>query len=237
MADEKHIVPRNDENKALREKIESLTKELESVYNTLREFELKIRSHILEEIIEEQELTALYKKIKRDKKLHRLEQKKKGKNYKEISGIKKVNINSEKSPNAQELAEKKKLYREAMFHVHPDKFSLDSENLDRSTEITQKLIEIYQTGSLQELQYFHAHIFSGNALIPVHENSQIQLKKDHYLKKEIEKLEAKIQEAKNRHLYKVITEYENPLTFIDELKEYYNDRLMKLRKRTRKARK
>src|SRR5680860_1114419 len=49
------------------------------------------------------------------------------------------------------------------------------------------------------------------------------------------KLKKLLQLAKTNHTYKVLTEYENPLTFIDELKEYYHDRIYKLKKRTRKA--
>ena len=50
-----------------------------------------------------------------------------------------------------------------------------------------------------------------------------------------ERIEKEISLAKNHSLYKVITEYENPLTFIDELKDYYEDRILKLKKRTRKG--
>jgi len=56
-----------------------------------------------------------------------------------------------------------------------------------------------------------------------------------YLEKEISQLEKQLEQAKRKHTFKVLSEYENPLTFIEELKEYYLDRIFKLRKRTRKA--
>ena len=56
---------------------------------------------------------------------------------------------------------------------------------------------------------------------------------DNYLEQEKERIEKAIHLAKNHHLYKVITEYEDPLTFMVELKDYYEDRILKLKKRTR----
>ena len=60
-------------------------------------------------------------------------------------------------------------------------------------------------------------------------------RKDTYLQNELEQLKNQLENAKIQHTYKVLMEYENPLTFIDELKEYYTDRIFKLKKRTRKA--
>jgi hypothetical protein len=58
---------------------------------------------------------------------------------------------------------------------------------------------------------------------------------DNYLQQEKERLEKEIDLAKNHELFKVITEYKNPLTFVDELKEYYEGRISQLKKRTRKG--
>ncbi len=52
-----------------------------------------------------------------------------------------------------------------MLHAHPDKFSLDHEKIELATEVTTQLIELYKNGELKELQDFHLHIMSGNALI------------------------------------------------------------------------
>jgi hypothetical protein len=67
------------------------------------------------------------------------------------------------------------------------------------------------------------------------EFSEKNTKEDFYLQNELTKLEKQLQVAKTKLTYIVLTEYENPLTFIDELKEYYQDRIFKLKKRTRKA--
>ena len=146
-----------------------------------------------------------------------------------------INKNSENATSNGDLKEKKRLYREAMLFVHPDKFSMHNEKIDLATEVTTKLIEIYQTGNLAELQIFHTYIFSGNAMMQFPEFSEKASKEDAYLQNQLLKLEKQLKVAKTKLTYKVLTEYENPLIFIDELKEYYKDRIFKLKKRTRKA--
>ncbi len=111
---------------------------------------------------------------------------------------------------------------------------MQTDKLDLATEITTQLIEIYRSGDLAALKAYHAHIFSGNTLIKPHEKQEPLKDPDlTYLKMELKKLREELAAAKNRHTYKVLTEYENPMSFLDELKAYYKDRLMKLRKRTR----
>lgn len=217
---------------SLKKEIDTLQKELEDLNKKIYDFETILRSHLVDEIIEEQELTVRYKKIKREKKEKRLEQKRKGKNYKKFTGLKKTS-NTKKAENKENEQEKKRLYKEALLYVHPDTFSLKEEKIDVSTELTSKLIEVYQTGSLQELKNFHTYIFSGDALGLSIDNTSIKKNDMAYLKQQKETLEKRIREAKDKHTYKVLHEYENPLTFINELKMYYNDRLVKLRKRTR----
>lgn len=221
----------------LKAKIILLQKELNDIEQKTTAFEAILRSHLTNELIEEQELTVLYKKVQLAKKERRFAQKKKGKNFKEVDGLKVIIKNSENATSINDQKEKKRLYREAMLFVHPDKFSMHHEKIDLATEVTTKLIEIYQTGSLSELQIFHTHIFSGNAMLQFPINSEINATStaDSYLQNELLKLEKQLQAAKNKLTYKVLTEYENPLTFIDELKEYYQDRIFKLKKRTRKA--
>lgn len=236
----KHF-PEHIDQTQLNDEITKLKNEIDHVEKDVNDFILKIRSHIMNELIEVQELTVLYKKLKKAKKEKRFEQKKKGKHYQEPTGLKtiqKTEISSQE--NKEEQTEKKRLYREAMLYVHPDKFSIqdgseDSEDL--ATEITSKLIEIYQTGSLAELKAYHAHIFNGNINLLINENKVITNTENQYdyLISQIEKLKKQLEEVKNSQLYKVLTEYKNPLTFLNELKEYYTDRVMKLRKRTRKA--
>ena len=237
----KNTLPVSNDNEQeqllLKANINLLQKELNDIDLKTTAFEAILRSHLTDELIEEQELTVLYKKVQLAKKEKRFAQKKKGKNFKDLEGLKLIAINTTKSASEDDQKEKKRLYREAMLFVHPDKFSMHDEKIDLATEVTTKLIEIYQSGNLAELQIFHTHIFSGNAMMHFPENSEkiSNNKEDSYLQNEVEKLEKQLQIAKTKHTYKVLTEYENPLTFIDELKEYYQDRIFKLKKRTRKA--
>ena len=199
-------------------------------------FEKILRSHLIDEIIEVQELTSLYKEIKVAKKEQRLVQKQKGKNYKASNSLKLTPKKTNSAQNKAEKKELKRLYREAILHVHPDKFNLNDEQSDLSTEITTQLIEIYQKGNLNELQAFHTQIFTGQTNISFSELPNIKTsEKDNnmYLKLQLQKLNDQITSAKNRHTYQVLTEYEDPMNFVDELKTYYMDRIVKLKKRTR----
>jgi hypothetical protein len=221
----------------LKEELFVLQEELATLEQQITSFETSLRAALAEEIIEEQELTVLYKQLKQAKKQKRLEQKKRGKNYKEPTGVKISRKEKEDPSTPENDAELKRLYREAMLNVHPDKFNLEEEYQELATEITSKLIDIYKSGDLEELQSFHTHIMSGNALGKVIDpilTSQL-VNKDSYLLKEIQKVKDSITKIRNKHTYKVLTEYENPLSFIDELKTYYKDRISKLKKRTRKA--
>jgi len=221
----------------LREEIQTFQEELEEIQQETRTFEALLHTHISDLIVEEQELFILYKQIKKAKKVKRLTQKKQGKNYKEPKGLQ---IISEKKKNgipSEEQQEKKRLYREAILHVHPDKFSMNEKETEIATEITTRLIEIYKTESLETLQAYHTHIFKGNTGINLDKvASTIKiLPKDNYLQQEKERIEKAVNLAKEHHLYKVITEYEDPLVFMQELKNYYKDRIGKLKKRTRKG--
>lgn len=220
----------------LKEEVESLQKELELIEQKTNAFETILRSKLDDELIEVQELRILYKKQKQAKKKKRQEQKRRGKNYQEPIGIKISNKKQNSKPSSEDTKEVKRLYREAMLHVHPDKFSMDEEKIDLATELTSKLINIYQSGNLLELKVIHRHIISGNAINQTQETTSSKTKisnSDIYLKREKEKLKALLFAAKNKHSYKVLTEYPDPLTFIDELKIFYSDKIEKLRRRTR----
>ena len=225
------------DQKRLREQIQILQDELEEIQKETRAFEALLHAHIGDLIVEEQELFILYKQIKKAKKAKRLKQKKRGKNYKEPKGLQ---IISEKKKNVihpEEQQEKKRLYREAILHIHPDKFSMNEKETEIATEVTSRLIEIYKTEDLETLQAYHAHIFKGNSGINLDDvASKIKISsKDNYLQQEKERIEKAINLARNYHLYKAITDYEDPMTFIFIVKDYYEDRILKLKKRTRKG--
>ena len=114
---------------------------------------------------------------------------------------------------------------------------MNKKQTDIATELTSRLIEIYKTKSLETLQAYHTHIFRGNTEINLDDvAAKVKvLPQDNYLQQEKERIEKAINLAKNYHLYKVISEYADPLVFVDELKDYYEDRILKLKKRTRKG--
>ncbi len=231
-------IDRTDQ-KRLREEIQTSQEELDKIHEKINAFEALIHAHLSDLIVEEQELFVLYKQIKKAKKANRLAQKKRGKNYKEPKGLQ-IIFEQEKKVIPSELEEqkeKKRLYREAILHVHPDKFSMNENETDIATEITTRLIEIYKTGSLETLKAYHTHIFKGNTDINLGEvSSTITISpKDNYLQQEKERIEKAIRLAKKNQLYKVVTEYKDPMVFMEELKDYYEDRIIKLRKRTRKG--
>jgi len=223
---------------SIQAQIQALKEELQIIEQETSVFEAKLRAILIDMIIEEQELSDLYRRMQKAKKAKRLEQKKRGKNYKEPIGLKAIPKRKIISTESKEIEkEKKRLYREAMLKVHPDKFSMNEDKVDLATEITSKLIQIYKTGSLTDLQHFYTHILSGNTLDQTSEvnfsNSKTTVE-DAYLKQEKEELERKLTMASNRQTYRVLKDYENPMLFAEELKAYYTDRLFKLRKRTRK---
>lgn len=227
----------NPEPDALQVRLDSLVLELGTIQQKTSSFENMLRTALENYIIEVQELTVLYKQQKAVKKERRLKQKKRGKNYKEVEGLQTVPTQKNASTDPTEQRERKRLYREAMLHVHPDKFSMQEDKLDLATAVTTKLIEIYTSGDLETLKAYHAHIFHGNDILLGNTvfPKEGSLPKNRYLEMEIEKMEKLLVEAKNRHTYKVLMEYGNPMTFLEELKAYYEDRVFKLRKRTRKG--
>jgi len=225
------------DRQTLLDQIQMLEQELGEIQGEIQAFEALLRSHIGHLIVEAQELFVLYKQIKKAKKAKRLEQKKRGKNYKEPKSLLVVPKKKKSDVIPEEQKERKRLYREAILHVHPDKFSINENETEIATEVTSRLIEIYKMGSLETLQAYHAHIFKGNTKILLGDDaSKITVSsKGDYLQQEKERLENAVDSAKNNHLYTVIIEYENPLMFVDELKVYYNHRIAQLKKRTRKG--
>ncbi|WP_028890108.1 hypothetical protein [Tenacibaculum ovolyticum] len=218
----------------LKERIVYLKNEISQIENRLFPFEQSLRNAISDLLVEERELTTLYKNQKKAKKEKRLAQKKKGKNYVASTGLKVIDKSASLS-DASNQQEKKRLYKEAMFHVHPDKFSLKENEQELATDITTKLIEIYKTGTLEELQAYHAHIFSGNTSIVLKNSSKQKnsIDTNAYLKNEITTLEYQLENLVSSHTYTVLTSYTQPMLFVNELVAYYSDRIFKLKKRTR----
>ncbi|WP_430409537.1 hypothetical protein [Kordia sp.] len=237
MSDENFPIATNIDTIDLQLQLEQLQKEFAVAEQKVHEFEILLYKHLGDEIIEVQELTLIYKELKRNKKQKRQLQKQRGKNYVQPKGLKVVEETSSKESIEDDSHERKRLYREAMFHVHPDKFSINSTEIELATEVTTKLVQVYQEGDLKALKAYHAHIFSNVSLSALTKttNVQIQANPQTHLLAEIETISEQLSQLKNKSTYIVLETYENPYVFIDELKAYYKDRLAKLRKRTRKA--
>lgn len=210
--------------------------ELASILQRIATIETLLRSHLINEIIEEQELSVLYKQKQRTKKESRLEQKRRGKNYKEPTLPKRLQ-SLQPASSHDDTALRKRLYREAMVQVHPDKYANHADTVNIASEVTVRLIDLYRNGTLSELQDYYSYIMSGTALVP----HKLKISDDHethdpeaYLKSEISRIDKMIAETKERHLYKVLEQYPDPMVYLSELKLFYQDRIAKLRKRTRK---
>lgn len=236
MSEENLPIQTNLEAIDLKLQLEQLQKEYDAMEQKVQALKDLIHSHLTNEIVEVQELTVLYKELKSAKKQQRLQQKQRGKNYIAPKGLRVVSKPSNHE-NVSHSTEKKRLYREAMLHVHPDTFSMQPEQTELATEVTAKLIQVYNEGDLKALQAYHAHIFSDASLTQLTANASVAIHASgtSHIISEINALKIQLDALKNSFLYKVLTEYENPYTFVDELKVYYKDRLVKLRKRTRKA--
>lgn len=237
MSEEKLPITTNLDTIDLKIQLEQLQKEFTSITQKVSEFETLLYRHLGDQIVEVQELTILYKELKRAKKQKRQLQKQRGKNYTPPKSLKVVNTTTQETPKEEHSQEKKRLYREAMLHVHPDKFSLNPTETELATQVTTKLIQIYKEGDLKTLQAYHAHIFSDASLTSLTGNTNVQLQADAqaHLLSEIKTIKEELDQLKNKSTYKVLMTYDNPYTFVDELKLYYSDRIEKLRKRTRKA--
>jgi hypothetical protein len=234
------LQPQNSEIESLEKEIAALEAELSRVEFTINTFESHLRAKLQIQILRIRELTELYKKKKSSKKAKRLEQKKKGKNYKEPQGLKKVSVakTSKGKLSTSDQQELKRLYKEAIVQVHPDKFvNAEEEKSTKATELTSQLNALYERGDLDELSDFHEHIISGNAMshIPFQASSIVDGEAMVvFLQKKKEELRQSLQEIKTSRLYEVVNTYSEPDAFVDELRSQFDERIKVLEKRTRK---
>jgi hypothetical protein len=219
--------------------IASLEKELKDIELRIRALESQIQARYHSEIVRIRELAKVYKKQKLAKKEKRLEQKKRGKNYKQPTGLKKSNNTEHVSstPDSDSEKELKRLYREAVMHVHPDKFVNHTDEIGkRSQNLTIELIDIYQSGDLEALKTIYHHIMSGNAMLNDQNDKKIvpdpQAMRDYLIKKR-DDLTAALNETKTSRIYEVLSTYDDPRKFIDELAVQLLLRIEQLKRRTR----
>jgi superfamily II RNA helicase len=233
--------PTEESLRALEQEIASGEAELQQLQGRMRALQAQIHHRYHGEIERIRELSELHKAQQRAKKDKRREQKKRGKNYREPTGVlnTKAASLSVQSPGATEATERKKLYREAIVQVHPDKFVNQSSSMNaRSEELTIALIDIYQSGNLDKLRLMHRLIMSGNALTPG-EEGKAGGGDPHavhcYLVGKRDELREALANARQSRIYEVLTTYSDPLTFLDELSAQFTLRIQQLERRTRRG--
>lgn len=232
----------NEESiRSLEKQIASLQEQLSIADSQVRTLKTQIQARYHNEIRRINELYSLYKNQKRLKKEKRTEQKKRGKNYKEPIGLKtgapeKPAISTSTQTSSHEL---KKLYREAVLQVHPDKYVNHSDQVSkRSLELTIHLIDLYQSGNLNKLKQIHHHIMSGNAMAVSNDTAATATAPDpaamkEYLLNRISTLTDKLTEVKSSCFYNVLSTCDNPAEFIDNMDAQFHIRIKQLERRTR----
>lgn len=223
----------------LKQKIARLEQEKSDTEKQINQFQSLIRSQLHHEIEQVSALTELYKQHKKAKKEKRLEQKRNGKNY--VAPKPEV-LKPEKAPIAvndpETQSSLKKLYKEAVILVHPDKVDdqNETEKIKQASDLTAQLNNIYKSGDLEELSYFYHHVIlsktqqnTGSAYSNPTNTQDILLQKKKRLSKSIYDLQ-------QSYIYHVLSNYENPNDFLVELKHHFSDKIQKLKKRTRKLR-
>lgn len=223
----------------LEQEIAVLEVELLELEASINAFQTQIRSALSAQIKRIQELTALYKYQKHAKKIKRSEQKKRGKNYKEPLGLKLINSSIKEAypVSADQQKELKRLYKEAIVQIHPDKFvDADDELNERATAITVQLNEFYKNGDLEELNRLHEHIISGNALtyIPDQPESINDLQTMMlFLQQKKQKLQKLLHEIKSSAIYDLWLGRKDIPQLTAELKMQFEERIAVLQKRTK----
>jgi hypothetical protein len=223
----------------LEQEIASFEEELNVAESKVRSIKSQIQARYDNEIKRIHELYSLYKNQKRQKKEKRLEQKKRGKNYKEPAGLKKVSketsANSTESPDTSH--ELKRLYREAVVQVHPDKFINHPVQISkRSLELTIQLIDIYQSGDLEKLKQAHRHIMSGNAMAGSQDNTSkvpdpVAMKE--FLVQKRDALVSELNQVKSSYFYQIFSTSDNISDIIDSMASQFHLRIQQLERRTR----
>lgn len=239
---EEYKAPSKDQISLLEDDIARLEMQMLQIEGTLNAFENQIRGVLKVQILRIRDLTELYKNQKRVKKAKRLEQKRKGKNYRQAEGLKVVNkpfpLQLTKDINAQK--ELKRLYKEAIVLVHPDKFVNELRGIgERANQLTVQLNQLYDSGNLDELSQFHEHIISGNAMAYQPQMREIVVDTKallNYLRNRKEDLATALEQTKQSPTYEVLSTYQDPLIFIEELRLQFDHRIRQLEKRTRRAR-
>lgn len=239
---EKNGVANYEKLKKLEREINLLEAELQDAERKINAFEAIIRHHLQPQISRLRELTELYKNHKKAKKEKRLDQKRRGKNFQSAKGI--IKTHPKPAPgqadrNPGDGEEIKRLYKEAIVLVHPDKFyGSEATIAEQAHNFTVQLNGLYRSGDLEGLSRFHEHIIKGNAM-------SYQPRKTNYipdpgamaeyLKHKKKELLIALEGARGSAVFQVLITYKDPHNFIDELRQEFIRKIQQFEKRTRKA--
>jgi hypothetical protein len=228
-----HPVPHTDPSAdGLEQEVLRLEAALQQAEATLNAFEQSVRVRLGEQIRQIRTLTDLYKAQKSAKKEKRREQKRRGKNYKEPQGVLKVK-GKPAVEDRDDPAELKRLYREAVVQVHPDKFPEASEEEGRqAAALTTHLNELYERGDLEALRDFHEHILGDQPLRHTAYEAGNTTRNFLLLKKE--QLAGALEALLQSQSYLLAIEPDRE-KLMDELREQFDQRIAQLKKRTRKS--
>jgi hypothetical protein len=214
----------------LEQEVLRLEAELQQAEATLNAFEQTVRAQLGGQIRQMRALTDVYKAQKAAKKEMRREQKRRGKNYQEPQGLLKAR-REEEELDSDDPAELKRLYREAIVQVHPDKFPAASESEGRqAAALTTHLNALYERGDLDALRDFHEHILGEQ---PLRHTPYVAGNATHnFLLRKKEQLASALDELLQSQSYQLaITPDRGEL--MDELREQFEQRIVQLKKRTR----
>lgn len=228
-----HPVPASDlpGDGLLEQEVLRLEAELQQAEATLNAFEQTVRTQLGEQIRQMRVLTDLYKAQKAAKKDKRREQKRRGKNYQEPQGLLKATRREEEELESDDPAELKRLYREAIVQVHPDKFPEASEAEGRqAAALTTHLNALYERGDVEALRDFHEHILGEH---PLRHTAYVAGNATHnFLLRKKEQLAVALEELLQSQSYQLAITPDRA-ELIDELREQFAQRIVLLKKRTR----
>lgn len=216
----------------LEQEVLRLEAELQQAEATLNAFEQTVRAQLGAQIRQMRTLTDIYKEQKAVKKEKRREQKRRGKNYTEPQGLLKPKGRSEEDAVVNDdPAELKRLYREAVVQVHPDKFPAASEEEGRqAAALTTHLNALYERGDLDALRDFHEHILGDQPLrhTPYVAGNATR----NFLLHKQQQLAAALEALLHSETYQLALKPDRA-TLMDELREQFEQRIVQLKRRTR----
>ncbi|WMJ72127.1 hypothetical protein RCC89_02930 [Cytophagaceae bacterium ABcell3] len=216
---------------ALQKEIALLTQELKKVQKQLAPLENEVHNRLHKEIERVQELTNIYKKQQEQTKTEQPEQEQNNPQPNDKKASKKATF----ILNEEEKKVLKRIYKEAIRQVHPDKLiqtgCQDAEKT--ATKLTAELNRIYKHEDLEELIKFYERVIASTFIGGTSAKVDIdpELRRG-FLEKKKQVIASGIKELKSSYLYTVMATYKNPLSFVDELRKHFTRKIEVLEKRT-----